>query len=117
MENLQKKLFHKKLYPKKIGSIINYYMKIILLIKFLLRGNKMFIFKNKCKKQKPVRLEKKQEEFNFVEKFNENIKFIKCLLKEPEILVVLVFIIFFILAILFAMNEAVSFFVYNRGGI
>ena len=61
------------------------------------------------KKHKQVRLQKKEE--------NEKIKFIKMLLKSKEFWIILIITIIFIIAIIFAIKESISYLVYNNGGL
>lgn len=60
------------------------------------------------RKNKPARLEKKEPTW-----FDE----LKNIMRQPEFWVYLAFIVIFILLIIFAMNEARMYFVYNRGGL
>lgn len=62
----------------------------------------------KCKQ--PARLYPKKEN-----KLEDRFKLIKCILKSPETIIIIIFIILFCLAINFAIHESMSFFVYNRG--
>lgn len=63
----------------------------------------------KRKHNKPIRLEKKKE--------NEKIKFIKMMLKSKEFWIILIIMIIFIIAIIFAIKESISYLVYNNGGL
>ena len=64
------------------------------------------------KKNKPVRLEKKEES-----KINKYTEVLKILIKDPSFWVMIGISIIFIIAIAFAINESISYFVYNTGGI
>ena len=59
------------------------------------------------KNNKPARLEKREPTW-----FDD----LKIIMKQPEFWLYLAFMVIFILLIIFAMNEARMYFVYNRGG-
>lgn len=61
------------------------------------------------RKHEPIRLQKKEE--------NEKIKFMKMLLKSKEFWIILIVTIIFIIAIIFAIKESISYLVYNNGGL
>lgn len=61
------------------------------------------------KRHKPVRLQKKKE--------NEKIKFMKMMLKSKEFWILTIVTIIFIIAIIFAIKESISYLVYNNGGL
>ena len=63
----------------------------------------------KRKHNKTIRLEKKKE--------NEKIKFMKMMLKSKEFWIILIVMIIFIIAIIFAIKESISYLVYNNGGL
>lgn len=63
----------------------------------------------KRKHNKPIRLEKKKE--------NEKIKFMKMMLKSKEFWLILIITLIFIIAIIFAIKESISYLVYNNGGL
>lgn len=63
----------------------------------------------KKKHNKPIRLEKKKE--------NEKIKFMKNILKSKEFWILTIITLIFIIAIIFAIKESISYLVYNNGGL
>lgn len=63
------------------------------------------------KKDKPVRLEKQENQFK------ETITLLKLMSQQPNFWIIIIFIIIFIGAIIFAFWESMAFFVYNTGGI
>lgn len=61
------------------------------------------------KHDEPIRLQKKEE--------NEKIKFMKKILKSKEFWILAIITIIFIIAIIFAIKESISYLVYNNGGL
>lgn len=61
------------------------------------------------KRHKPVRLQKKKE--------NEKIKLVKMMLKSKEFWILTIVTLIFIIAIIFAIKESISYLVYNNGGL
>lgn len=61
------------------------------------------------KKQKPKSLKKREEPVW--------LEWAKWSLQQPEGILIVIFVIAFIILIIFALNESISYFYYNRGGL
>lgn len=68
----------------------------------------------KFKKQNKPKIDLRKKEKTKIEKHFE---IIKTIIKQPETLTIIIFGIIFICLVIFAMHEAICYFVYNLGGL